>query len=317
MQKTMMDISKIYNRFDQNAHTVFRRAMELSGAQRFVGVEHLFVALFDVAQNAIKNAFEGTELDGHLLLKKLRAEVLGLMFHPTWERVMNTPRTRIVLRLAYQIANVSEGSPITPEHLLLAILHEGQSEVMRKMRAMGADEKELMRKFGYAPQIVENVEPSTPSVESVTSNPSRDDPFGEGPVEPREKTDIIPPRKCPEQTVNLAPVEIATPHGEVSTPTLDAYGRDLTRLALEAKIPDVVGREEELERLMVVLSSFGRGNAILVGEPGVGKTVMVHKLAHSILSENVPERLLGCRIVQLDPADISAGTRYVGVPSHK
>lgn len=97
-----------------------------------------------------------------------------------------------------------------------------------------------------------------------------------------------------------------------ATPALDAFGRDLTQLARESKLDPVIGREDEIERVIQILCRRTKNNPVLIGEPGVGKTAIAEGLAQKIVSNGVPELLQGKRIVTLDLAAVVAGTKYRG-----
>ncbi|NNN36352.1 ATP-dependent Clp protease ATP-binding subunit [Streptomyces sp. S3(2020)] len=96
------------------------------------------------------------------------------------------------------------------------------------------------------------------------------------------------------------------------TPTLDKYSRDLTELARQGRIDPVIGRDEEIEQTIEVLSRRGKNNPVLIGDAGVGKTAVVEGLAQRISESDVPDVLIGRRVVALDLTGVVAGTRYRG-----
>ncbi|WP_336603151.1 ATP-dependent Clp protease ATP-binding subunit [Mycoplasma anserisalpingitidis] len=95
-------------------------------------------------------------------------------------------------------------------------------------------------------------------------------------------------------------------------PALEKYGRDLTKLAKENKLEPVIGRDDEIRRMIRILSRKTKNNPVLIGEPGVGKTAIVEGLAKKIIHKQVPENLLNCRVIEIDLASLIAGAMYQG-----
>src|SRR5215212_1542729 len=97
-----------------------------------------------------------------------------------------------------------------------------------------------------------------------------------------------------------------------STPTLDEYSRDLTEMAREGKLDPVIGRADEIETTIEVLSRRTKNNPVLIGDPGVGKTAIVEGIAQRVINDEVPETLSGRRVLALDLSGMVAGTKYRG-----
>src|SRR2546422_1448920 len=102
------------------------------------------------------------------------------------------------------------------------------------------------------------------------------------------------------------------PYTTLFRSVLDEFARDLTQVARETKLDPVIGREQEIERVIQILARRTKNNPVLIGEPGVGKTAIVEGLAQKIISHDVPDVLLNKRLLQLDLGALVAGTKYRG-----
>src|SRR6202042_2560161 len=105
---------------------------------------------------------------------------------------------------------------------------------------------------------------------------------------------------------------VTSQNPEETFQALEQYGRDLTELARQGKLDPVIGRDEEVRRVVQVLSRRTKNNPVLIGEPGVGKTAIVEGLAQRIISGDVPEQLKNKRVVSLDLGAMLAGAKYRG-----
>ncbi|MFI6324428.1 ATP-dependent Clp protease ATP-binding subunit [Nonomuraea sp. NPDC050556] len=115
-----------------------------------------------------------------------------------------------------------------------------------------------------------------------------------------------------EETIMASGPEPAGKKRETNTPSLDEYGRDLTEEARDGKLDPVVGREDEIEQAIEVLSRRRKNNPVLIGEPGVGKTAIVEGIAQRIVNGSVPDTLKGRRVIALDLSGLVAGSKYRG-----
>jgi ATP-dependent Clp protease ATP-binding subunit ClpC len=107
-------------------------------------------------------------------------------------------------------------------------------------------------------------------------------------------------------------VESGAPRETTQTPRLDEFGRDFTQLAREGKLDPVIGRADEIEQTIEILSRRTKNNPVLIGDPGVGKTAIVEGIAQRIVNDEVPETLAGRRLMGLDLAGLIAGSKYRG-----
>ena len=275
----MVFTMNFFDSFTKGAKRVLEIAQE--EAQRlghnYVGTEHLLLG-------CIREKTSVTTLLAQLGVTYERAceeveQVVGKGDFNFSDAFGYTPRTKHVLVVSREEANALGQNYVGVEHILFGLLKEHECVGNRILRALDVDTEELYRKM----------------IEATRRELGK-----------QEKSGAQSPA-----AKGSAPESGKGESGE-SAPTLMQYGRDLTAAARNGELDPVIGRGEEMERIVQILSRRTKNNPVLIGEPGVGKSAVAEGLAQKIVEGAVPELLAGKRIVSLDLAGMLAGAKYRG-----
>jgi ATP-dependent Clp protease ATP-binding subunit ClpC len=263
----------------------------------FIGTEHLMLGLLRDGNGKAISILSALEIDLDYLRRKI--EILSPANptnSPEPQHKTNLHLTRQAeraLKTTFLEAKLFQSTSINTAHLLMCILRNENDPTTKVLHKLQVDYETVKDQFKYMSVDSDDDDfIDMPSADAFPDDAAEEESRGQG-ASFSSPTDDKKSKKS-------------------STPVLDNFGRDLTKVALEGNMDPVIGREKEIERVSQILSRRKKNNPLLIGEPGVGKSAIAEGLALRIIQKKVSRVLYNKRVVTLDLASLVAGTKYRG-----
>ena len=263
----------------------FSREEAIRLGHDYIGTEHLLLGIIREGEGTALTTLKALEIDVIRLKKTIEDTIKGTATGVS--NLGNIPLTKQAekaLKITYLEAKIFKTETIGTEHLLLSILRDEDNIASQVLSQYGIN-------YDFFKQTL---------MDGGSSIKPKNNPMN---AFEDENNDSNEDKKIE---------ELKKKNPKSTTPVLDNFGRDLTKLGEDGKLDPIVGREKEIERVSQILSRRKKNNPILIGEPGVGKTAIAEGLALRIIQRKVSRVLFNKRVVTLDLASLVAGTKYRG-----
>lgn len=264
-------------------------------ASRSVGPEHLLLGIIREKNSVVRGLFDRMKINEQTIKNELEERVREDDANEplnTSELVLNEKASNI-LKLAVLEARMQHTQTVDVQHLLMAILHDQMNNGAKEVLEFNNITYEDVVSYLQAPAHKDGLDLPSEDYEETDGNDH----------ESKEWRSTGDSGKA---------TQTQTQHGNGKTPVLDNFSTDLTQAAADGKLDPVVGRENEIQRIIEILCRRKKNNPILIGEPGVGKSAIVEGLAQLIAKKKCSPVLFNKRVVNLDMTGIVAGTKYRG-----